>query len=86
LGSSVQSAEGSKVVILAIRNPGGVRIGGGAEAELVWVEALRIFEGDAVFESLARVAADDMRETAVRIAKQKIEDLIVGELVVGRED
>ena len=79
------SAVRAEEVVLAIRHAGVVRVGRGAETELVWVEALGVLECEAVLQGLAGIAADDMGDAAFRIAEQVREDLEVGELVIGRE-
>src|SRR5262245_14831469 len=75
----------AKKVFGAVRNPRVVRVGGGTKPELVRVVALRVLHRDSVLERLPRVAADDVRNAAIRVAEQERPDLVASELVVGRK-
>ena len=66
----VGQAMAAEEVVLAVGNAGVVRVGRGAEAELVRVEALGVLHREAVLQRLAGVAADDVRNAARRVAQQ----------------
>jgi hypothetical protein len=60
----------TKEIVLSIRDAGCVRVGRRSEAKFVRVETLGVLECEAVLERLAGIAADDMRNTAGRIAQE----------------
>ena len=64
-----------------------MRVGAAGHAELVWVVATDVLHGEAVLVRLAREAARDVVDApdVGRKAEDGLEELVAGELVVGRE-
>ena len=85
LDRPVGESVAAEKVVLAVGHGGVMRVGRGAEAELVRVEALGVLQCEAVFQRLPGIAANDMRNASGRVAQQDRHDLEVGELVIGRE-
>src|SRR5206468_7699286 len=75
----------AEVVILTVRHGSIMRVRPGAKTELVRVESLAVLQGEAVLKRLPRVAANNVGNTAGRVAQQHRHDLEVSELIGRRE-
>src|SRR5664280_1657825 len=88
VGGSVDLSVTAVEVILAVRTAGIVRVGAARHAELVRVVATYVLHGDAVFVGLPGEAALNVIDAATgrRLTQQTVlEELVTGELVIGRE-
>jgi hypothetical protein len=72
-------------VALPVGQSGVVRVRATDDARLVGVVAPHVLHREAVLQRLPHVASADRDELALRVAQEVVEDLVVGELVVRRE-
>ena len=75
----------AKEIGLSIRHAGVMRVGAGDDSHLIGIVAARLLHRDTVLVGLAHETAGDRGNLSLRIAKQIVEQLVIRELVIGRE-